>query len=125
MCCLMRKNKLQNTDYVLGSVSICVYVKSIIVFMQCDGIHDYIGSIFIDVTSSLENTSCVEDELLKHEYQSSYISGRATLIEVCRVHATIWLYAGQGKIKCARHKCLVVVGRICLGLSREVMTCRK
>ena len=26
-------------------------------FMQCDGIHDYIGSIFIDVTSSLENAS--------------------------------------------------------------------
>jgi hypothetical protein len=61
-------------------------------FMQCDGIHDYIGSIFIDVTSSLENASCVEDELLKHEYRSSYISGRATLIEVSRVHATIWLY---------------------------------
>jgi hypothetical protein len=64
--------------------------------MQCDGIHDYIGSIFIDVTSSLENASCVEDELLKHEYRSSYISGRATLIEVSRVHATIWLYARQG-----------------------------
>jgi hypothetical protein len=26
-------------------------------FMQYDGIHDYIGSIFIDVTSSLENAS--------------------------------------------------------------------
>ena len=26
-------------------------------FMQCDGIHDYIGSIFIDVTCSLENAS--------------------------------------------------------------------
>jgi hypothetical protein len=25
-----------------------------------------------------------------------YISGRATLIEVSRVHATIWLYARQG-----------------------------
>jgi hypothetical protein len=93
--------------------------------MQCDGIHDYIGSIFIDVTSSLENASCVEDELLKHEYRSSYISGRAPLIEVSRVHATIWLYASRGKIKCARHKCLVVVGRNCLDLSREVMTCRK
>jgi hypothetical protein len=65
-------------------------------FMQSDGIHDYIGSIFIDVTSSLENASCIEDELLKHEYQSSYISGRATLIEMSRVHATIWLYARQG-----------------------------
>jgi hypothetical protein len=64
--------------------------------MQCDGIHDYIGSIFIDVTSSLENASCIEDELLKHEYRSSYISGRTTLIEVSRVHATIWLYARQG-----------------------------
>jgi hypothetical protein len=63
--------------------------------MQCDGIHDYIGSIFIDVTSSLENASCIEGELLKHEYRSSYISGRATLIEVSRVHAIIWLYARQ------------------------------
>jgi hypothetical protein len=26
-------------------------------FMQCDGIRDYIGSIFINVTSSLENAS--------------------------------------------------------------------
>jgi hypothetical protein len=65
-------------------------------FMQCDGIRDYIESIFIDVTSSLENASCVEDELLKHEYRSSYISGRTILIEVSRVHATIWLYARQG-----------------------------
>jgi hypothetical protein len=64
--------------------------------MQCDGIHDYIGSIFIDVTSSLENAGCVEDELLKHEYRSSYISGRTTLIEVSRVHTTIWLYARRG-----------------------------
>ena len=64
--------------------------------MQCDGIHDYIGSIFTDVTSSLENASCVEDELLKHEYRSSYISGCAILIEVSRVHATIWLYARRG-----------------------------
>ena len=39
---------------------------------------------------------CVEDVLLKHEYRSSYISGRATLIGVSRVHATIWLYARQG-----------------------------
>jgi hypothetical protein len=39
---------------------------------------------------------CVEDVLFKHEYQSSYISGRATLIEVSRVHATIWLHARQG-----------------------------
>jgi hypothetical protein len=51
-------------------------------FMQCDGIHDYIESIFIDATSSSENASCIEGELLKHEYQSSYISGRATMIEV-------------------------------------------
>jgi hypothetical protein len=67
-------------------------------FMQCDGIHDYIGSIFIGVTSSLENARCVEDELLKHEYRSSYISGRTTLIEVSRVHATIWLY--EDKVMC-------------------------
>jgi hypothetical protein len=26
-------------------------------FMQCDGIHDFIGSIFIDATGSLENAS--------------------------------------------------------------------
>jgi hypothetical protein len=27
--------------------------------------------------------------------------GYATLIETSRVHATIWLYASWGKIKCA------------------------
>jgi hypothetical protein len=26
-------------------------------FMQCDGIRDYIGDIFVNVTSSLENAS--------------------------------------------------------------------
>jgi hypothetical protein len=78
--------------------------------MQCDGIHDYIGSIFIDVTSSLENASCVEDELLKHEYRSSYISGRATLIEVSRVHATIWLL-GCMRDKVMRMMSLVKIHR--------------
>jgi hypothetical protein len=39
---------------------------------------------------------CVEDVLLRHECRSSYISGCATLIEVSRVHATIWLYARHG-----------------------------
>jgi hypothetical protein len=67
---------------------------------------------------------CVEDVLLRHEYRSSYISGRATLIEVSRVHATIWLYARHGKIKCARHECLVVVGRNYFGLYRDVVTCQ-
>jgi hypothetical protein len=41
---------------------------------------------------------CVEDELLIHECRGSYISGRATLIEVSRVHATIWLYARPGYV---------------------------
>jgi hypothetical protein len=67
---------------------------------------------------------CVEDELLIHECRSSYISGRATLIEVSRVRATIWLYARHGKIKCARHECLVVVDRNYFGLYREVVTCQ-
>jgi hypothetical protein len=80
-------------------------------FMHCDGIHDYLGSIFIDVTSSLENASCVEDKLLKHECRSLYISGRATLIEVSRVHSTTWLYARQGNIRCARHECSVDISR--------------
>jgi hypothetical protein len=65
-------------------------------FMQCDGIRDYIGDIFVNVTSSLENASCIEDELLRHECRSSYISGYATMIEVSRVHATIWLYERRG-----------------------------
>jgi hypothetical protein len=69
-----------------------------ICFMQCDGIHDYIGDIFVDVTSSLENASCVEDVLLRHEYRSSYSSDCVNLIELSRVHATIWLYARHGKI---------------------------
>jgi hypothetical protein len=37
MRCLMRKTKLQNADYVLGNVSICVYVKSIIVLCNVMG----------------------------------------------------------------------------------------
>jgi hypothetical protein len=32
MRCLMRKTKLQNADYVLENASICVYVKSVIVY---------------------------------------------------------------------------------------------
>jgi hypothetical protein len=95
-----------------------------ICFMQCNGIRDYIGGTFIDVTSSLENASCVEDVLLRHDCQSSYISGYATMIEVSRVHATIWLYARQGKIRCARYECLVDVGRNYFGLNREVVTCQ-
>jgi hypothetical protein len=63
--------------------------------MQCDGIRDYIGNIFSNVTSSLENASlhggCIE-------CRGSYISGRATLIEVSRVHATIWLYSRPGYV---------------------------
>ena len=62
-------------------------------FMQCDGIRGYRGVIFVDMTSSKKMLVCVEDVSLRHECRSSYISGRATLIEVFRVHATIWLYA--------------------------------
>jgi hypothetical protein len=123
MCCLNAKTKLQNADFVLGNASICVCEKCNC-FMQRDGICDYIGSIFINVTSSLENTSYVEDVLLRHEYRSSYISGYTTIIEVSRVHTTIWLYVRHGKIKCARHECLVVVGRNYFSLYREVVTCQ-
>jgi hypothetical protein len=74
-------------------------------YAQCVGIHDYVGVIIVDVTSSLENASCVEDELLKHEYRSSYISGRTTLIEMSRVHAAPWLNARRENIKCAQYEC--------------------
>jgi hypothetical protein len=37
---------------------------------------------------------CVEDVLLKHECRNSYISGYATMIEVSRVHATMYLILG-------------------------------
>jgi hypothetical protein len=37
MGCLMQKTKLQNADYVLGKVSICVYVKTIIVLCNVMG----------------------------------------------------------------------------------------
>jgi hypothetical protein len=56
--------------------------------------------------------------------RSSYTSGYTTLIEVSRVHATIWLYARQGRIRCARHECSVDVGRNCFVLYREVVTCQ-
>jgi hypothetical protein len=67
---------------------------------------------------------CMEDVLLRHECRSSYTSGYATLIEVSRVHAIAWLYARQGKIRCAQHECSVDVGRNCFGLCREVVTCQ-
>jgi hypothetical protein len=50
--------------------------------------------------------------------------GYATLIERSRVHATIWLYARQGKIMCDRHECLVVIVNNWIGLNREVVTCQ-
>jgi hypothetical protein len=75
----------------------CLYEKYNC-FTQCDGIRDFRGDIFIDMTSSLENASCVEDVLLRHECRSSYTSGYATMIEVSRVHATIWLYARHGYV---------------------------
>jgi hypothetical protein len=34
----------------------CLY-KKCNCFMKCDGIRDYIGDIFVNVTSSLENAS--------------------------------------------------------------------
>jgi Trk-type K+ transport system membrane component len=43
-------------DYVLGNASICVYVKSVFVLCNVMGFM-IIGSIFIDVMSSLENAS--------------------------------------------------------------------
>ena len=68
-----------------------------ICFKQCDGIRNFRGGIFIDVTSSLENASlrggCIVKTCVS---EFIYISGRAILIEVSRVHAIIWLYARQG-----------------------------
>jgi hypothetical protein len=66
----------------------------------------------------------VEDVLLRHECQSSYTTGYPMLIKVSRVHATTWLYARQGKIRCAQHECSIDVGRNCFGLYREVVTCQ-
>jgi hypothetical protein len=68
---------------------------------------------------------CVEDVLLRHECRSSYTS------RLCYVDRSVsgarhnMVVCETGEIECARHKCLVIVGRNCLGLSREVMTCRK
>jgi hypothetical protein len=45
MRCLMRKTKLQNTDYVLGNASICVYVKSIIVL--CNVMRLIISGVYL------------------------------------------------------------------------------
>jgi hypothetical protein len=65
--------------------------------MQCDGIRDYIRVIFVDVMSSLENARLRGGCIVKTWVSEFiYISGRATLIEVSRVHATIGLYARQG-----------------------------
>jgi hypothetical protein len=51
------KTKLQNVDFVLGKcIDMCLCEKCIC-FKQCDGIHNFRGDIFIDVTSSLENAN--------------------------------------------------------------------
>ena len=57
MRCLMRKTKSQKCGLYFGKcIDMCLCEKCNC-FMQCDGIHDYIESIFINVTSSLENAS--------------------------------------------------------------------
>jgi hypothetical protein len=43
MRCLMRKTKLQNEDYVLGTISICGYAKSIIVLCNVMGFMIILG----------------------------------------------------------------------------------
>jgi hypothetical protein len=45
-------------------------------------------------------------------------------MEVSQVHATTWLYARQGNIKCARHECSIDTSRNCFGLISEVVTCQ-
>jgi hypothetical protein len=50
--------------------------------------------------------------------------GYDTLIEMSRVHATTWLYARQGNIRCARRECSVDISRNCFGLTSEVMACQ-
>jgi hypothetical protein len=49
MRCLMRKLSYKCIDMFLYEKCIC--------FMQCDGVRDYIGEIFVNVTSSLDNAS--------------------------------------------------------------------
>jgi hypothetical protein len=93
--------------------------------MQCDGIRNYIGVIIVDVTSSLENARLRGGCIIRTWVSEFiYISGRATLIEVSRVHAIIWLYARQGNMRCARHECSVDISRNCFCLIREVVTCQ-
>jgi hypothetical protein len=74
MRCLMRKTKLPKCGFCFGKcIDMWLYEKCNC-FMQCDGIHNYIRSINVDATGNLENASCVEDELLRHECRNSYIS---------------------------------------------------
>jgi hypothetical protein len=57
MRCLMRKNSVTKCGLCFGKcIDMCLCEKCIC-FMRCDGIGDYIGSIFIDVTGSLESAS--------------------------------------------------------------------
>jgi flagellar biosynthesis/type III secretory pathway chaperone len=65
--------------------------------MQHDRIRDYIGDIIVNVTSSLDNAN-LRGGWIINTWVSEFISGRATLIEVSRVHATIWLYARRGYV---------------------------
>jgi hypothetical protein len=56
MRCLMRKLSYK-CGFCFGKCIDRWLCEKYNCFMQCDGIHEYIGDIVIDVTSSLENVS--------------------------------------------------------------------
>jgi hypothetical protein len=51
-----------------------------------------------------------------------YISGRATLLEVSRVHTAIWLYSCQGCIGFTQLEVWLIWLGNCFGLGSEVVT---
>jgi hypothetical protein len=79
---------------------------------------------WVDVRNRWEVWVCLSTVLSNVYVEMHCSSDCVKLTVMSRVHATIWLYARPGKIRCARHECLVVVGRNCLGLIREVVTCQ-
>jgi hypothetical protein len=65
--------------------------------MQCDGIRDYRGVIFVDVTSSKKNARLRGGCIVKTRVSECiYISGRTTLLEVSRVHTIIMVVCETG-----------------------------
>jgi hypothetical protein len=80
---------------------------------------------WLDVISRLEVWDCLST-VLSNVYAEMRSSDCVKLNRsVSRCTPQYGCMRDMAKIECARHKCLVNIGGNCLGLIREVMSCRK